>query len=184
MIMLRALQAQWREEAKKQEGDFYGTEAWAICADALEPFIAEVEQLRDTNARLNRRCQLAEKAANTRVEDAEKRSKRGIRNYIYGLVKDDVEQLRATVTALEAEKVCAEKRLADLCEAHEEQFRRADRLWEYATHKNACTRDECRICLESPELRDTFRSHKAERSGVCTCGLAELEAELARVREK
>lgn len=47
----------------------------------------ECERLKETVQRLNRRCQLAEAAANLKVEDWNKRSKGQGRGYIYSLGK-------------------------------------------------------------------------------------------------
>jgi hypothetical protein len=46
---------------------------------------AELTMLRNTNGRLNRRCQLAEAAANLKVEEWDKRSKGAGRGYVFQL---------------------------------------------------------------------------------------------------
>lgn len=53
--------------------------------EILEVLETEKAAAKETITRLNRRCQIAEKAANTKVEEAEKRSKKGIRAYIFEL---------------------------------------------------------------------------------------------------
>lgn len=72
--------------------------------DALR---AQVETLRDTNTRLNRRCQLAEAAANLKVEDWDKRSTGQGRAYVYDLSRREIADLRAQVERLTAQSSAA-----------------------------------------------------------------------------
>ena len=65
----------------------------------------EIARLRNVNQRLNRRAQLAEAAANLRLEDYEKRSTGQMRTYIYSLAQCDraeLQALRTIQTALRA----------------------------------------------------------------------------------
>lgn len=67
----------------------------AIVAEVQSLRLA-VERLTETNQRLHRRCQVAEKAVQTKCEDFDKRSAKGLRNFYFQRNKEleaDVERL-------------------------------------------------------------------------------------------
>ena len=92
----------------------------------------------------------------------------------------------ARATSAEAREQAAEKRIADLCDAHEEQFLRAtsaeaarDRFKEYAQHKPKCAAIQPNVYKVGARIVDDDGASAVERTlvsgpGPCDCGLASL----------
>ena len=100
------------QEAEQWLVDYSSGELVNDGANLISALKSDLQQLQATNARLNRRCQTAEAAANLKVEDWGKRSTGQGRAYIFQLGKSAGEaEAQSRLSAVEASREHIDQRL-------------------------------------------------------------------------